>query len=195
MVGALVKWFKVETHIQKGIGSNPSARYWMDIFSHYLICCKICFACLKKTKIKQIRGPIFKNIYWYGHIGMQVEISTFKMANHYSNLEEKKCDLLRYLFYLIPRQIVVGTFLRFSVQELSKVFYKNKMWLRMSRFQTPKYGAFLVFSNLTSSPFQERGWQGFIFQFPFISPRIKVGSELFRSRIETENLISNWFDG
>ena len=34
--GALVKWLKGETHIQKVVSSNPSARYWMDFFT--LIC-------------------------------------------------------------------------------------------------------------------------------------------------------------
>ena len=50
--GALVQWLKEETHFQKVMSSNPSTRYWMDIFH-------INFYCLferSNNKRKRVRG-------------------------------------------------------------------------------------------------------------------------------------------
>ena len=35
--GALVQWLREETHVLKVVGSNPSTKYWMDIFSHIVV--------------------------------------------------------------------------------------------------------------------------------------------------------------
>ena len=35
--GALLKWLWEETHVLKGVGSNPNTVYWMDIFHIYLL--------------------------------------------------------------------------------------------------------------------------------------------------------------
>ena len=47
------------THVQEGVSSNPSTRYWMDIFH---ISCKNSNVCLKRPKIDEKEagdGPIF----------------------------------------------------------------------------------------------------------------------------------------
>ena len=51
------------THVQEVVGSNPSAVYWMDIFT--LICCKNCIVCFKTPKINKKRpglAHIFKDV-------------------------------------------------------------------------------------------------------------------------------------
>ena len=48
--------------MQKVVGLNPGAIYWMDIFSHKFVV-KICNVCLKKTKINEKEaevGPFLK---------------------------------------------------------------------------------------------------------------------------------------
>ena len=35
--GVLVQWLWEETHVVKGVGSNPSTVYWMHIFHLYLL--------------------------------------------------------------------------------------------------------------------------------------------------------------
>ena len=62
--GVLVQWLWEETHIPKVVGSNPGTVHWMDIFTY--ICCKNCFVCLKRLKIKTKKRPgrpIFKKTY------------------------------------------------------------------------------------------------------------------------------------
>ena len=58
----LVVW--VTTHVQKVVGSNPGAIYWMDIWKFFtLICCKNCIVCLKRPKInykEALVGPFKK---------------------------------------------------------------------------------------------------------------------------------------
>ena len=60
---ALVKWLWVTTHVQKVVGLNPSAVYWMDnwTFFHIDLLLKLYFL-LQKIENKQKRGwgwPIF----------------------------------------------------------------------------------------------------------------------------------------
>ena len=61
----------METHDLKVVGSNPSAVYWMDIFSHYFL--KNCIdVCLKMTENKRKRGrrrPIFLKKHFNLNIG------------------------------------------------------------------------------------------------------------------------------
>ena len=39
--------------VPKVVGSNPSARYWMDMTFFTLICCRKCIVCLKRPKINE----------------------------------------------------------------------------------------------------------------------------------------------
>ena len=51
---SLVYWLWVTPHVPEVVGLNPSAIYWMDIFS--LMCYKNCIVCLKRPKIKKEAG-------------------------------------------------------------------------------------------------------------------------------------------
>ena len=62
--GALVLWLCVMNHVWKVVSLNPSAVYWMDIWTFFtLICCKNCFVSLKRPKIKEKVAGVgpFKN--------------------------------------------------------------------------------------------------------------------------------------
>ena len=49
---------KEETHNHKDLSSNSSAGYYTGWTYFTLICCQICFVCLKNTKNKRKRGPV-----------------------------------------------------------------------------------------------------------------------------------------
>ena len=52
--GALVQWLWVTTYVQKVVGLNTGAVYWMNIWTFFtLICYKNCIACLKRPKISK----------------------------------------------------------------------------------------------------------------------------------------------
>ena len=48
--GALVQWLWEETRVTKVVGSNPSAVYWIDIFSHLFV---VKIVMVEKTKINK----------------------------------------------------------------------------------------------------------------------------------------------
>ena len=54
------------THVQKVVGSDPGAVYWMDIWTFFtFICCKNRNVCLKRAKINEKEagfGPL--NLHW-----------------------------------------------------------------------------------------------------------------------------------
>ena len=70
--GALVLWLWEVTHVWKAVGSNPSAVYWMNIFSHWFVV-KIVLFRWKDRKLMKKRPRLdhfFKKLYRLNYLAI-----------------------------------------------------------------------------------------------------------------------------